>query len=58
MSESAHRVIKKISGQGRKRKVTSAKRSGEAKKSKKQSVKGTAKKKKTKRKNIKRDIFS
>jgi len=57
VTESSHRVIKKMSGQGLKRKrATSAKTFGKAKKAKRQSVKGTTKNKKTN--NIKRDIFS
>jgi hypothetical protein len=55
-TEWAHRVIKKLSGKGRKRKrATSAKRGGKTKKAKRQSLKSTTKKK---RNNIKRDIFS
>ena len=57
MTESAHRVIKERSGQGRKRKrFTSVKRAGRAEKAKKQPARGTNEKK---TKNyIKRDIFS
>jgi len=57
MAESVHRVIKKMSGQGRKRKsATSSKREGKVKKAKKQPVRGTNKT--TKKKKIKRNIFS
>jgi hypothetical protein len=56
VTERPNKVIKKLSGQGRKRKrATSAKRGGKTKKAKRQSLKGTTKKK---RNNIKRDIFS
>jgi len=53
MTESAHRVIKKLSGQGRKRKrATSTKGGGKVKKARKQPAIGRNKA------NIKRDIFS
>ena len=52
MSESAHRVIKKLSGQGRKRKwATSTKVGGKAKKARKQPGRGS-------NTNLKMDIFS
>ena len=60
VTESTHRVIKKLSGQRRKRKRdTSAKRGGgKVKKAKKKLPARGSNKSKTKKKNIKRDIFS
>ena len=55
-TEWAHRVIKELSGQGRKSKrATFAKRAGKSKKAKRQSLKDTTKKK---RNNMKMNIFS
>jgi len=58
IADSAHKLIRTLSGQGRKRKrATAAKMIGKAKKARRQPVKFTIKKR-TKKRNIKRDIFS